>query len=279
MKRRILLFALPAFALASCTKPKPESRIYTVGDTTPVTVNTPDTSFYVSGLASLTTFPLAQTTLPISVVHTDGIQRNVSLSVADLPENVKVKLSHFQGYTPFSSVISIDSRFATPGKYPIKVLAIPDTGKVKEYGLTLQIDTMSEKDCLFQVFGRMGQPAIFDMSGSRVGNLTAIFEYSTINLKSYVRSLLLSYGTSQYDSYISYHGQNNLDGLIDMEVNCTNGQITIPTQTVKGIRTLPGDTLEFTISGNGQIDPENNTYDVTYITDSATYRMHGTFYY
>lgn len=279
MKRISLLFALAALMIASCTKPKPESRIYTTTDSSNSST-VEDTSFYIADLGDISIERLGISSVSFSVVHTNGIQKNVELSISGLPEKVTAEFLKIKGYTPFNTALEFDARFANAGKYPITITATPDKGEKKIYTISLNIEPFTEKECNNRFYAGGGSialyPATYNMQDKEIHTNTRIFK-NTISGKLTLFNVMLSHNPNAY-SFVSPNNTSSSDYVV-MNFSCDNGTFTIPEQTIRAYRTNPKDTVDFKISGSGQLDLDDNKYHITYATDSGTYKLVGWYSY
>lgn len=283
MKKLPLITLMAAIALGACNKPKTGSQIYTKGEMTDTTVvvNTPDTSYYVSGLGGIVLNKFGKKSLSFSVVHTDGIQRNVKLEVAGAPANMKIEMSNNSGYTPFTSLLTFDTRFIAAGMYPITLTATPDKGETKVYTINVKVDSATSKESNDMFFSKIYGLKVLDTAKEELPVATSFYQ-SNKNGDLFLRNVPMFWNTSSSQSYMTTGSTSAADmmHLVKFNFNSDNGEVSIPEQTVRAIRNLPTmDTIQFKVSGKGMIDLENEYYELNYMSDSASFKIEGSINY
>lgn len=240
-----------------------------------------DTSYIISGVNDLKMPSYGIDSLNLSAHHTDGIQRRVKLSLSGLPENARSNFTTQSGYTPFNTQINMKMKFVKPGTYPLTLTAVPDIGNTKTFNVNLRVEEMEQNDCdaLF-AYNQLAGINLYDDKGTRLYNFASYLTYDYQIKRIYLLRLLLS--ADQHNTLSgSYVSTDNINvgveetDAVQLSINCNDGTLTIPPQSIRGIRQNPRDTLYFNVSGSGKINVENNTYDIIYKADAATYKLTG----
>jgi len=279
LKNSLLLLFAVLIVAGSCTKKPstviPEKVIDTMYiDTTHVDTSNIDTSFIVH-IADLLTNPVGKVNLPIEVLRNTATEKKITLSLKDIPANVKAELSSEGGYPDFTSMLMLDFMFQPRGVYPIKVVATPEGGKAKEYTVKLTVDSMDKKECntfLNSSFRTLGSTFKSDKDDSTYYFSQFVLFNNTLDGGIYLRNLPLYTDSVNLNGWMSLRSintadPNNTSAHIKVMLDCDSGKISIPLQEVVA-RKITGPTVptNFIIYGNGTVDAKKKTYEITYFT-------------
>lgn len=282
--RKITLFLITVVTIAACKK-KEDKTLVSPPVENPVIPEVIDTSYYLSGIKDIHAYPIGSFSMEFSGVHTDGIQRKLNLSLTGLPDKAEANFTMQTGFTPFSDKIDITTKFLSPGTYPISITSTPDKGEVKTYDVNLRVASMNTKDC-DQLFLDAQPPntvgntiRCYDTNGNAL-DYSPYLQFNPTTGELNLSRVILSYdATNPIRSYLSLFNvtlDNNKP--VRLKVDCNDGgKLIIPEQVVTGYRAIQADTIEFNISGSGNINIDNRTWNITYTTDSSTFKLQGGF--
>lgn len=269
MKNPIILLLLLCVTSWSCKKqtssvipPDVTDTVYTIGDTT--------SGFYIHGIKDILTYSWVDTNLLMHIIGSDSGAHKINLKVDGLPENVKGELTSATGYTPFNTTLQLKMNFVRPGNYPLTFTA-NNADTTKAYTVSLIVDSMTKKECDLKFLGSIypnvlgyQMTTIDDATDSIVSEATWVMydeQYGTV-----FNGLTLSHSSNPSQHFYSNYIPNHISNL-KLMINCNDGSLIIPTQTVLGTA-FPGPTQkEFTVYGSGSIDIAKGQFSFSYTTE------------
>lgn len=270
MKKVLLVFTLAAVTLGACNK-KQSTDVVTVTDTvytSPKDTTKPiDTSLTISGIKDVRTDVWGNVTLNVTVNRNSGAEQKVTMKVTGLPAKTKAEWSSVSGYTTFNTFLSVKSMFATPGVYPLTVTSETADGKTMDYNVNMMIDTPTTRECdeIFYMATNGALSTTDPLLDSIVATNTFII-LNNMEGKLFLSNMILSWEQNNFTkTYRTYMPGSNEHVAISFD--CNSGLIKIAEQDVTGRAFSGGSTKTFKIYGEGKIDVENNTYEITYITE------------
>lgn len=212
MKYLNLLFvATLLFSIGSCTKDKDNNAI----------------QFSVNGITDMK-FPANQSgTLVLEVKHQSGNQETVSITINGLPANVSYELSSASGTPTYATTLTVTANNATPGTYPVSVVATAASGESRTFSFNLILE--NNYDCVGEMVGTYNGSQSCDYSGTNT--TTIIFKKDSGNPESFT-----------YKHYYGFDVKGQLD--------CVTNEITIPEQTFE-----PYQGTQFKYTGSGKFTP------------------------
>lgn len=269
-KNTIYLFAAILITMASCQKNA------TKVETNVEPVPAEDTSYRVSGVSDITLMNIDEQMVEISVKDNDGVQKKVSLRISGLPESITAKFSSEGGFTPFTSTLSFETEFAPAGIYPLVVTAVSNEGITKTFNINLTVENIGVAKCISLFLDAASLfPTTYDSVGNSINNNTRIEKNFSTGVIGMI-SVVLANGDDFSNTYFS-NRTSSIPERVKLDINCDNGTLIIPQQKVEGVRLSPRDTVLFNVSGQGTMDIATQTYNITYTTDSGSYKLLGSF--
>lgn len=265
MKKLLLLAAAFVFTFSACKKK--ESTILPSPETDTVYVKPAirtDSSIAIDGIKEIRTTSWDEYTLPLTIQRIHGLERRVSMSVSGLPEHVKAEFSSTSGYTTFNTNLLLNIMFVTPGTYPLTITGSTDQGKM-DYTVNFVVDSLTTDECNTKFINQIsGAPRTWELALDSVIPANTGINYDPLKKELSVFFLALSYD----DDFSKYYmtSFSSQPGRVRLTVNCDNGTLEIPAQTVEGYSISGSSSKTFTISGNGHIDIEKGIYTITYTT-------------
>lgn len=286
MNKVLLAITALAFTFTACEKKKSSILPPPEVDTVYVDTNKPvDTSLTIAGIKDIRTTSWSEVSIPLIVSRNNGLEQKVTMTVNGVPANIKAEFSSVTGYTTFNTNLMLEIGFIAPGTYDLKIMSVSDNGKTKDYTIQLVIDSMTKKESITHFLSNISNTQLqtLDSADSIIYTQTIILN-NTYENELYLRSLVLSFNTDLTKYFVSYIANSNFQ--VKLNVNLTEGTVTIPQQIVKGRSWAGNNTMDFIVSGTGKLDLENSTYSVTYETmydDNGTavtntYTIRGTIY-
>ncbi len=273
MNKVLLAITALAFTFTACEKKKSSILPPPKVDTVYVDTNKPvDTSLTIAGIKDIRTTSWSEVSIPLIVSRNNGLEQKVTMTVNGVPANIKAEFSSVTGYTTFNTNLMLEIGFIAPGTYELKIMSVSDNGKTKDYTIQLVIDSMTKKESITHFLSNISNTQLqtLDSADSIIYTQTIILN-NTYENELYLRSLVLSFNTDLTKYFVSYIANSNFQ--VKLNVNLTEGTVTIPQQIVKGRSWAGNNMMDFIVSGTGKLDLENSTYSVTY---EATYDDNGT---
>lgn len=132
MKKAYILLAVACgITVFSCTK----------NHSTYTTVDGRDTTgFVVGGVSDLQIESRDSVMFPITVDWVSGDQNKLTFSASGLPANVTAKFSPESGYSNFTTMLTLVSKKAALGSYPVKIMVTDANGAVvRTYDVKLTV--------------------------------------------------------------------------------------------------------------------------------------------
>lgn len=203
-------------------------------------------------------------------INTD--QGYVNLNIEDLPENVfNDDVTPIWGTTPFTTQLTITSKQAVSGNYPIKIVSYKD-GQTDSFKIThvdLVIEPMSSNDCadFFKKINTGNNAGAYILDSSETRAFAAQPKISEVDGKLVFTNLILSY---YFDSKISVSKQSGADQVIPFTIACETGIIEIPSTTVTDV-----DGKSYTVGGTGSVDYKTQNYTIQYTSGSQIMNLKG----
>lgn len=270
MNKSLIALLCVALTFGACVKkqstPQPHLHQHEVDDSSNLELPV-DTSLTISGISDIRTTVWGQNMLNLTVTRNSGLEQKVTMSVTGLPENAKAEFTAISGYTTFNTYLQINTVFTKPGIYPLVITSSSETGKTKDYNVNLIVDTPTKVECN-EIFLNAAVPTLSTTDliiDSVVFTGTALLLNNTFDAELYLYNVVLSYDNNFTRHYRSFQSSNNYH--VRIEFDCEKGILTIPDQDVSG-RAISGGMLKtFSIRGEGSVDTENNTFEITYITE------------
>lgn len=284
MKNALITLVTLAVIFASSCQKKDSTQVVYIGDSTKTdTPNNIDDSYYIPGLADKSTFTLSRMDIDFTVTQNTITDTRVNLSLGDLPPNTNGYLSVKSGYPTYNSSLHLDFLFTPPGIYPIKLTAKTEQNNTKEYYFDLEVKTPNKQECN-QQFKNGFTTDNFTLKDAVNGDFNSITPilYDNGNQLFLNKVLLYIVSNTGFDYYVSYDAIHPVPPTtigepehVQLNMNCENGNLTIPKHQLIGQNAGTGDKKTFNISGNGKVDLATNKYTITYQTsydDNGTER-------
>lgn len=252
MRKALLIIAATVFTLAACEKdPK-----------TPKTDTTAqfDSSYIVNGVVDIKMDNADRASIALAISHVSGTQKQITLTLIGLPERTTAELMPASGTAPFGTELTINTNFTAPGTYALKLVATPENGTTNEYEFNLTVEGKNECKKYFHSGVKNG----FDVypPGSNFA-----FEFSSDILFYFEQTdSLFIMATLPMREPVSQQGPTTFlhwNEFVSLNVDCTDGNITIPAQTVEGMHPQTGDET-FTISGTGKLLISEKKFEIKY---------------
>ena len=266
MKKYVLITALLALGTTACVKEKdninPQAPTNTTPTPTPNTNNTDD-SYIINGIADIAMGNYDKVSVPLSLEFKSGTQKNITLSVKDLPKYCKAEFTPKTGVPGFNSSLNINTFLADPGSYTITIMGTAEDGKTRIYKLTLTIADKTDCNGLIAKIVTDKFTTTEKDSSKTLHDQTMVS--STYDSSKKMTEVMLNDIYLQSDSsgqpFITYNGS------LKITSDCAKRMVTIPMQRLQGRRlTTTIAYKDFDISGTGTIDPEKGTLTIDYTT-------------
>jgi hypothetical protein len=204
MKKAFILVALASVTVFSCTK----------NHSTYTTVDAKDTTGYVvGGISDMQLESRDSVIVPISVEWVSGKQNRLSFSISGLPANVSAKFSPESGYSNFTTMLTLVSKKAALGTYPVKIMLKDSVGNsVRTYDVALTIGP--KMLCVNELFG------------SYVGDYTCTAD----SLDSVAMTVTMAPMSTGTDNMIAIHNLSFQQFSVNAKLSCQDQKIMIHSQ-------------------------------------------------
>lgn len=107
--------------------------------------NAPGFQYSVNNIHNLTVKKGESALLHVEVKHIGGTQKEITLSVKELPNPVLYHFTKTSGYPPFSTTITFTATSHTaPGVHPFKIVASVKDEEPKVFDVELKIEEAAE---------------------------------------------------------------------------------------------------------------------------------------
>lgn len=242
-----------------------------------------DTTYYIKGITDTTISSFGNLAISLNLIHHEGPQQRVELSIEGLPEKVTAKFSNIAGFPGFNTILNLKSSVAQPGLYKLKIKATAENGLQRTFYINLTIkDDFNCNSLLVFKTTRFTTK----LKGDSVYHFTQFARTNGNPSTDFIFYLYLGhyFGYGQTTSTIT--SMYDFTNVPLYQVDCKKGTITIPHKTINV--TLGNDThtgkRQFTVWGDGVMNYETNTITITYavhdyLNQINTYTMTGTFKY
>ncbi|MCW3120575.1 MAG: hypothetical protein JWQ38_67 [Flavipsychrobacter sp.] len=243
MKKALLILSIAVVAMGSCKKKSSTTTVTPV--TLPVYTIDGIHDLYMTGNSAF----VSTATLLITVQFQDSFQKQVTLSLSDLPAGIKVDDRWItSGYPTFSTAITFyDTSFtsaAAEGTYPMTITATGSAGTQK---FNFNLKVAKPESCTDNIVGTYYTSNTTCNFGSYVDTVFA--DATTVN-KIWFKNI----GKSHSTVYALY--------------SCIDGRLLIPTQSANG----------YTFTGHGTAAATSSSHSIsmtiTYGSDTCDVSMH-----
>lgn len=206
-------------------------------DNTPTPQNTQQ--YTVNGLAAITMPNNSEKIFNVEVAHTAGEQKQVSLTMLNLPGNVTAAFSAQSGTPTFGSIITVTALGAAAGNYTPELSVKDNSGNEKKFPFDLTIEAAA--DCRNDLAG----------SYSVTPNNCSFQDYFTVTVDPDNSDRIIIDGI-----WGAARPGDNIYAIVD----CINNTLEIPSQTANSVPNR--------MSGSGKITTEG--LELTFKTDSGS---------
>lgn len=150
MRYLTLIAAMAVLFISSCDK----------NDTTTPTNTAQEVPFNVVGLTETSIGSYDSTFLVLSIEQKEGVQeqKQASLSVNGLPEDIGYYFSAQSGTPTFATKLTLQSSLPAAGKYSPTLVVTPKDGTPREYPFTLNVTSTAPTDCVSWMEGNYKGP-------------------------------------------------------------------------------------------------------------------------
>lgn len=264
MKKSLLLLLSFVLVFTACKKKKsdelPASQTVTV-----YTNKGYDSTIFLSGVSNITVTSWGASSLNVMIERAMGPVQKVSLAATGMPTNAKHEWTAPSGYTPFSSMLNLNTWFVKAGTYPVRINGTTEQGVSKDFNVNIIVDSLTRTECMSKFLQNAGGT----MENIDVARDTVLSTF-TVFYQSDNETLSMDYFWFNYDDDLTKAYRKNVSVLekdVNVTFDCETGMLTIPEQEISITSRSGGNVKLFKIKGEGKYDPIAGMMDVSYTTE------------